>query len=109
LKQSKAIKKFEVIDAKVGKDFYYLKVIAYLIDDSILFIREFLSIEEFIYSYHWQTKEGKLIVRWDNAPHHKHLQTYPHHKHIPEVVESYENDIEDVLRYIERKLFTNQQ
>ena len=33
------------------------------------------------YSYHWQDKEGQLIKRWDNAPHHKELNNYPHHIH----------------------------
>ena len=29
-------------------------------------------------------KNGQLIIRWDNAPHHKQIQTYPHHKHLGE-------------------------
>lgn len=33
------------------------------------------------YSFHWQTKEGKLIKRWDNAPHHPEIETFPHHLH----------------------------
>jgi len=33
------------------------------------------------YSYHWQDEQGKLIKRWDNAPHHPTLPTHPHHLH----------------------------
>jgi hypothetical protein len=33
------------------------------------------------YSFHWQTKEGKLIKRWDNAAHHPEIETFPHHLH----------------------------
>jgi hypothetical protein len=36
------------------------------------------------YSYHWQDKEGKLIQRWDNAPHHRELEHFPHHIHFTE-------------------------
>jgi hypothetical protein len=34
------------------------------------------------YAYHWQDKEGKLRIRWDNAPHWPDTPTHPHHKHI---------------------------
>lgn len=33
------------------------------------------------YRYHWQTKDGKLIKRWDNAPHHPEIDTFPNHVH----------------------------
>jgi hypothetical protein len=33
------------------------------------------------YSYHWQTQNGELIKRWDNAPHHPEIETTPHHLH----------------------------
>jgi len=68
LKKSSAVKGYEVLDFKQGKDFYFLKVRAKLLDGSELYIREFVSENEFIYSYHWQDERGKLIIRWDNAP-----------------------------------------
>ena len=43
LEKSKIVKSYEVLDFKKGKDFYYLKIRAVLIDDSILHIREFVS------------------------------------------------------------------
>lgn len=33
------------------------------------------------YSFHWQTRDGGLIKRWDNATHHPGVMTYPHHIH----------------------------
>jgi len=33
------------------------------------------------YSFHWQNVEGKLIRRWDNAPHHPEISSFPHHLH----------------------------
>lgn len=34
------------------------------------------------YSFHWQTAEGHLRKRWDNAPHHPEVSTGPHHLHV---------------------------
>jgi len=33
------------------------------------------------YSFHWECKENNQIKRWDNAMHHRQLNTYPHHMH----------------------------
>ena len=55
-------------------------------DESLLELFEFFIIESdsinvVKYSFHWQTKEGRLIKRWDNAAHHPEIITYPHHVH----------------------------
>ena len=55
-------------------------------------------------SYHWQDEKGRLRIRWDNSPHHKHIKTFPHHKHTPKIVESNELSLDDVLIVIEEKL-----
>jgi len=34
------------------------------------------------YHFHWQDNQGKLIRRWDNAPHHPEIETFPHHLHL---------------------------
>lgn len=59
------------------------------------------------YSFHWQTADGKLIARWDNAPHHPQLSTFPHHIHegAEENVQSHKAvTAADVLRLIEERL-----
>ena len=98
--QDKVIKSYEILDFKSGEDFYFLKVKAVLIDDSVLHIKEYYSVESYLYSYHWQYKKGSMRTRWDNAPHHRHLRTFPDHKHIPQLVESEEMSLEDVLKEI---------
>ena len=105
LQDSKIVKKHEILDFKLGKDFYYLKIMADIKNNTELYVREYMGVGEEKYSYHWQEKNGKLITRWDNAPHQK-VKTFPHHKHYPDgtVVESYEIRLEKVLKSIEKKL-----
>lgn len=33
------------------------------------------------YSFHWQSADGQLRKRWDNAAHHPEIPAYPHHVH----------------------------
>lgn len=33
------------------------------------------------YRHHWQNADGRLVKRWDNAPHHPEIETFPHHLH----------------------------
>jgi hypothetical protein len=33
------------------------------------------------YRHHWQDQTGRLIQRWDNAPHYPHMPSFPHHVH----------------------------
>jgi hypothetical protein len=33
------------------------------------------------YRHHWQDRDGLLLKRWDNAPHHPTVETFPHHLH----------------------------
>ena len=101
LKTNRSIKTYAILDFKQGETFYYIKVKAVLVNKSTLYIREYISDNEYIYSYHWQGKNGKLICRWDNAPHYTQLKTFPHHKHVPEKVEeSPETTLEDILKKI---------
>ena len=95
---------YEILDFKQGKDFYYLKIKAVLVDNSELYIREYVKETDYLYSYHWQDSNGTLRIRWDNSPHHQQIRTFPHHKHTPELEESYEVCFEDVLRTIEVRI-----
>ena len=71
-------------------------------------IREYASKKAYLYSYHWQDKSGNLRIRWDNSPHHKHIKTFPHHKHTPNIEESKEIGLKEILNLIEEKLKTEQ-
>ena len=102
LRSCKSVRSFDVLDFKEGKDFYYLRVEAILRDETTLHIREYVSISERMYSYHWQDTHRKTICRWDNAPHHKGLTTFPHHKHTQQGIEAcFKNTLEDVLAEID--------
>jgi len=102
LKQSSIVNQFEVFDYKRWQNGRYISLKIMLKDKTLLFAREYLDENERYYSFHWQDTEDKLIVRWDNARHHKHIRTYPHHKHIGETVtESFEISLHEVLAYIE--------
>ena len=78
-----------------------------LIDHSKLFIREtVIGGLKRKYAYHWQDKDGKLIIRWDNAPDWD-LETFPHHKHIGEernVEPSFERTLEQILDVVSKNL-----
>ena len=40
------------------------------------------------YRFHLQTSDGKMIVRWDNAPHHPEVKTHPDHMHVGEKIKA---------------------
>ena len=48
------------------------------------------------------TKGDKFIFRYDNAPHHREIETFPHHKHVGDrVLPSKEKNLLEVLKEIE--------
>ncbi|AIU70897.1 hypothetical protein TEU_11480 [Thermococcus eurythermalis] len=103
---SPVVKSYEILDYKEGESFYFLKIKAVLVDGSVLHIREFVSEEEYNYSFQWQ-RNGNLIIRWDNASHHRGIETFPHHKHVgskDNVQPSKEISLEDILGIIEEKI-----
>lgn len=64
----------------------YLKALVTFWDHSRLAVFEHARIEtrrivKTHYRYHYMTEHGRLIFRYDNAPHYKLLETFPHHKH----------------------------
>lgn len=57
------------------------------------------------YSVHWQTNEGNLKRRWDNAPHHPEISTHPHHIHSGDddsVLPFLFENLLEILEYIDR-------
>jgi len=54
-------------------------------DESLLAFDEVILVSDkqivkLRYAYHYQKADGKLVFRYDNAPHHPTIPTYPHHK-----------------------------
>lgn len=86
----------------------YIRMRVQLQDGHLLEVSEYVSVEtgrliRTSYSYHWQDRTGKLIQRWDNAPHHPHVKTYPYHTHLQEesnIIASEEMTIDKILKMI---------
>ncbi|MDQ1350920.1 MAG: hypothetical protein QG657_1222 [Acidobacteriota bacterium] len=105
LKESPIVRDAEILSLLQGGNFYYLKMKAFIINGTLLFIKIYLSDTEYDYSFHWQDNQGILISRWDNAPHHSGIGTYPHHIHTPiGINDSYEITLQDVLGQIKKKI-----
>ncbi|MEK6909571.1 MAG: DUF6516 family protein [Candidatus Aenigmatarchaeota archaeon] len=89
----------EIIDINTG----YFKAQVKSVDDPELHLFEFVTIEDNNpavekYRYHYQSSQGKLVKRWNNAKHHPEINTFPHHLHDGDKVkESEKPEIYDVL------------
>ena len=49
----------------------------------------------------------QLLIRWDNALHHKHISSFPHHKHISDeknIFDSHDISLKEVLEAISAKI-----
>ena len=103
LDSSDIIARYDVIEYKTWETGRYYKIDIYLKNDTVVYAREYFDHNERNYSFHWQDKNGILIIRWDNAPHHIKIKTHPHHKHqTDEVTESYDITLDTVLVHIAR-------
>ena len=52
-----------------------------LLEIAEFFVLEADTITVERYKFHWQDPQGRLIKRWDNAPHHPEVGGFPHHLH----------------------------
>ena len=80
------ITRWEIIREEAQGDVGLFRYRLTLHDGSLLELFElFAIVEQTIrvqkYSFHWQTRNGALIKRWDNAAHHPEVRTHPHHIH----------------------------
>lgn len=107
LEKSKIVLKLNLLELIEGENVKAIKLEAYsyLVDGSLLYVNEVWRVESYRYSYHWQTKEGKMLLRWDNAPHWKQLKTYPHHKHLgKKILPSVQPLVEEIIAEIEKMI-----
>lgn len=106
LEQATCVKSYEVHDFRQWSDGLYYKVKIVFSDQSILFAKEYIDSSERNYSFHWQTENNALIMRWDNAPHYRNIETFPHHKHDENdcITESTTISFKDVIKIIQRKI-----
>ncbi len=105
LTASPIVKDIEILDEFVTSVSGFLDCGVLLVDGEELFVSEYFTvlkgrIKRDKYSYHLQ-KNDELIIRWDNAPHHRELSTFPDHVHRKDGVhESKEMTVEDILEEI---------
>jgi hypothetical protein len=63
----------------------YIRGVLTLINGFELHLAEYVITEPTIqrpkYRYHLQRNDRALVVRWDNAPHHRQVETFPDHHH----------------------------
>lgn len=104
LDNSKVIKSYEILSFEQEGSNYFFKCKISLINGTFLFVLESFRENSINYSYHWQDLENKLIIRWDNAPHHKDLETFPYHMHNPDLQPSSMINLEEVLKMIQKKI-----
>lgn len=90
LKKSKLVERIVFVKFDGIGDTYILKIRVELKNGWFMDEWEHKTLTLRRYSFH--VFYGKrMIVRWDNAPHHPKIKTFPHHKHERKrVVESEE-------------------
>jgi len=75
---------------EVSEEECYIRGILTLTGGYELHIAEYVVTEpdfkRLKYRFHLQSSEGKMIARWDNAPHHPEIKTHPDHLHIAEKI-----------------------
>ena len=107
LEHSSIVRQAEIINLINEPDLQVLYLKASLSDGSVLYVRETVTPTSDKYSYHWQTADGQLIRRWDNAPHWPAVHTYPHHCHVgrpDNVLPSDRPTISDVIQYLTEQI-----
>jgi hypothetical protein len=99
IRKSSLVKRIISLDADTAPNLYRIKVRVELKNGWFVDFFERRSPDKRRYSYHVFRKDGKMIIRWDNAPHYPNLSTFPHHKHRGRTIEeSVEVSTTDVLR-----------
>lgn len=106
---SPIVKDIEILDEFITSVSGFLDCRVHMIDGSELYISEYFTIlddkiKRDKYSYHLQ-KNDELIIRWDNAPHHRELSTFPFHVHKKDgVQESQEMTVNDILEELSKTI-----
>ena len=102
---------FRIVRELFGNKDGLIRMKCYLTNGDIFEFAEYVQIgqsgrlQRVTYSYHWQTRAGVLIKRWDNAPHHRELTGFPDHLHDADNVKSSKPmTLPNVLQAMSREL-----
>lgn len=70
---------------EISENECYIKGVLRLKGDLQLYVAEYVQTEPELrrikYRYHLQNRQGEMLVRWDNAAHHRLISSFPHHRH----------------------------
>lgn len=101
------VQDYEIITDLFEDNKYTLELRILFKDNSKLDNRDvYLFIDNLIkrkYKFQWMKADNSLIMRWDNAEHHRTIKTFPFHLHRfkkESVEESPEMTLESVLSFI---------
>jgi hypothetical protein len=87
LRNSKLVKKIVQTQVDSTGHVYVLKARAELANGWILHYWEHGTGK--VRRYSFQVLIGRrMVVRWDNAPHHREVESFPHHKHAGRTIEA---------------------
>jgi len=103
------IQSSSVIQERQDSKIVERKLRVVFIDGSILEYTEILihDINKRKYAFQWMDSTYNLLIRWDNASHHRHISTFPHHKHVGDektILESFDVSLLEVLTEINSQL-----
>lgn len=108
---SPVVERYRIRERLVGQREGFIRIRSWLVNGNLFEAFEFITLEEEAivlqtYRLHWQDKTGRLIRRWDNAPHCPELESFPHHVHTSEgkAEPSRPIGIKKVLRLIEEEI-----
>lgn len=108
---SPVVERYRVDNQLIREGEGFIRVRSWLVNEDLFEAFEFVILESNAialqtYRLHWQNKEGKLIKRWDNAPHYPELENSPYHVHTSEgkVDPSKPINIKETLQLIEEEL-----
>ena len=104
LSESRIVDTIISVDSDAFGEYHKIKIQARLINGWKLHVWEHITPSIRRYAYH-VSKSSELVIRWDNAPHHRKINTFPHHKHVKEaVLESKEVVLEEILGDVEKMM-----
>ena len=111
MKDNMWVRNEEISFREIAEKEGYIRGTLYLHGGYNLHVAEYVIIKQskpvaIKYRYQLQTPDRKFTVRWDNAPHHKAIDSFPQHMHCRngETVASFINNIFDVLNSLDNEL-----
>ncbi len=106
LEDDSFVKSYSITDFRKSETTSYLNIKIQFVNNSELHVREYVDTDHRKYAFHWQSSNGDLIIRWDNAPHFPNLITFPHHKHLAsgDVTKSYNISLDEILDFIQKQI-----